>query len=394
MLHAAAPGAHTWPMYQARFTHNAAFANGAPVRWSRRLGGKVNGGLALVDGVLYAESFDRRLTAIDARTGAIRWSAPLPNVAMTTPIVADGLAIVGTGTARVAYASLERVVWGRPGGDDVIAFDVRTGRERWRYRTEGEDMPSPALVRIRGRDAIVFANGDDHARALDVRTGRLIWQRPEPGIATMSSAAALNGRVYVIVGGIAGAAQGNRLLALDARTGRTIWSARYGNADCSPAVADGTVLVEGSSSSSGAMNDVDAIDLRTGALRWRWFSGIGRFTQTASNEEAIAPLGIRGVFFESIPAVDRFDAFDARTGTVLWSLGTRAAVKMSPVERRGLLYFGDTGGTWYVVRAGNGRVVSERQFDRFFTTSPPVVAGRTLYVADDDRILAMILSAH
>lgn len=51
----------TWPMYQHRPDHNAVVANkAAAVSWTHNFGAKINGGLALADGVLYVESFDRR----------------------------------------------------------------------------------------------------------------------------------------------------------------------------------------------------------------------------------------------------------------------------------------------------------------------------------------------
>lgn len=385
----------TWPMYQYRADHNAVFARAAhAVSWVRRLGGKINGGLAFDRGALFVESFDHRVSAIDARTGRVSWSVAVPGVVMTTPIVADHLVIVGTGTARVLTQTPERLIWGRPQHDAILALDEGTGRVRWRRTTIGEDMPSPALVRIRGTDAIVFANGDDHLRAWAVRDGHTIWQHAVDGIASMSSAGADHGRVFVVIGAGSHSGTQDHLIAIDPNSGRISWGAPFGNADCSPAIAGGLVFVEGSDTDASrappnAFNDVEAVDERTGRVRWRWYSGFGAFTNTGSNEEGIAGLAVDGEFYESIPATDRFVAFDALTGRVRWSLHTQAAVKMSAVEKKGLLYFGDTDGTFYVVDAHSGKVLSRRTYPSFFTTSSPVIFGSTLYVANDKSLRAM-----
>src|ERR1700726_3592385 len=85
-----------WPMYQYTADHEAMFRS--PVwdaHWAHRLGGRGNGGVSIVGTTLYVESFDKRLTALDAQTGRKLWEAELPNIAMNTPVIADGSIFVG-----------------------------------------------------------------------------------------------------------------------------------------------------------------------------------------------------------------------------------------------------------------------------------------------------------
>jgi outer membrane protein assembly factor BamB len=384
-------------MYQYQANHNAVFATPAvPVSWARRLGGKVNGGLAFAGGALFVESFDNRVSALDARTGRVLWSTPVSNVVMTTPVVVDGLVIVGTGTSSVLTQTATTLIWGRPQGDEIVALDQGTGRVRWRRTTVGEDMPSPAVVHIHGTDAIVFGNGDDRIRAWAVRDGRSIWEHRVGGIASMSSAALDRGRVFVVIGDGSHSGTQDHLIAIDPNDGRIAWGAPYGNADCSPAIAGGVVFVEGSNADAShaqpnAFNDVAAVDERTGKLRWRWYSNYGTFTSAGSDEEGVAGLAADGAFYESIPATDEFIAFDGRSGTVRWKIHTAAAVKMSAVERNGRLYFGDTGHTFYVLDARSGRMISRTQYPSYFTVSSPVIFSDTLYVANNDVVRAIQL---
>src|SRR5579862_9043248 len=72
---------HTWPSYQYNASHNAVLSAGAlRANWLAKLGDRINGGLAVVDGTVYAVSFDKSLYAIDEATGSIRWSARTDNV--------------------------------------------------------------------------------------------------------------------------------------------------------------------------------------------------------------------------------------------------------------------------------------------------------------------------
>ncbi len=393
LLLGAAPA--SWPMYQYSPNHNAVFASaGPPHRWVFHAGGKINGGLAVVGDALYCESFSRELVALDRRSGRVLWRARLPNVAMTTPIVADGLVIVGTGKDNVLVDNGRKLVWGVPGGDEIAAFDAGTGRLRWRFKTVGEDMPSPALVRTGGRDAIVFGNGDDRIRALELRTGRLLWSTPVDGVSTMSSAVASDGVVYVLAGVAAGMHRPDHVYAVRASDGHIVWSAPYGNADDSPVVGDGRVFVEDAQMVSGparadAVNDVYALDATTGHLEWVRNSGAGYFTHVGTDEEAIAAMVDRGILFQSLLAARRFAAYDTGQGRVLWAIATDGPVKMSAVAAGGRLYVGDTAGVLYTLDEGTGRVLSRRTFPKPFTCSSPVIVGSTLYISNSDTVNAI-----
>lgn len=383
-------------MYQYQPNHNAVFSSAEPAHeWRYNAGGRINGGLAVVGATLYVESFAPAVTALDRNTGRVLWRTRMPNLVMTTPIVAEGLVIVGTGTSHIAVNHGRTLIWGVPGGDEIAALDVSSGRIVWTYRTVGEDMPSPALATVGTREAVVFANGDSHVRALDLRTGRLIWSTPLLGSSSMASAAVDGGIVYVGVSVWTGT-NPDHVYAVRASDGRIVWVAPYGNSDSSPVVAEHHVAVEddlmlpGPPNADGA-NDVYALDTGSGNLIWGRRSGRGYFTGVATNEGAIAGMIERGVLFHSFPAARRFVAFDLITGNTIWSMKTAAAVKMSAVAADGRLYFGDTAGVLYTVREGNGHVLARRHFAAPFSCSSPVIVGSTLYIADGSTVEALPL---
>ena len=391
--------ADVWPMYQFASDHNAVFAGENAAQWNIDLGAKINGGLALVGSTLYADSFNHKIYAIDANSGKIQWTGSANNILMSTPVVAHSRVLVGSGDNDVLTDSGMTTVWGRPEGDDVMAFDTARGSVAWTYHTAGEDMPSPAIVGNRA----IFSNGDMHAYALDLRNGKQLWRVAIPGITTMASATADGKRVFLV------ATLGtdfnyndlrSHLLALDLKTGRTIWSVPYGNSDCSPTVGGNLVYLEGTryihyvpSDSSAWMgtNTVYAFDARSGALKWSFESNAGYFTSVASNERAIAGTYVDGALYQALPVANMVAAFDAQSGRVLWRFPTSAPVKMSPVVVDGVVIFGDTAGMLYAVERKSGQLRHVESYRSSFSTSPPIVAGSTIYIANGTQVMAIPL---
>jgi outer membrane protein assembly factor BamB len=400
----------TWPMYQNAADHNAVFRSPAwAVRWTHAFGGRVNGALSIVGTTMYVESFDKRITALDAQTGRELWNAALPNVAMNAPIVAGGRVFVGTGDNFALSDAPDRYVMGRPEGDSVIAFDVAHGKQLWRFDTVGEDMPTPVYVADNGPPKLIFSNGDDAVRALDPQTGKIIWQAPMIGAATMSSLAEYQGKIYglSLLGFryVATYDHNAALLRYQRRSwairpdGQYVWQTPFGNADCSPTLADGMVFVEDDVrralyvADGRGHSEVYALDANTGAVRWKYVDAVGAWSAAGSRETSIAGLYANGDFYESLPFTRRFVAFAGRTGKIVWSFSTHAPVKMSAVERDGKLYFGDTAGWFYVLDARTGNQLQAQHFPQIFAASPPVIVGTTLFVAEDRAVLALPLAA-
>jgi PQQ-dependent dehydrogenase (methanol/ethanol family) len=159
--------------------------------------GPVNRGVAAAYGMVYFDTLDDKLVALDARTGKQRW---VTQVAPTSggysetlaPLAYDGMIIVGSAGGEWALRGF------------IAAYDAHTGKQRWRWYTTvpstysgtswktGGAMPwtTPALDPQRG--LLIFStgnpnpdlNGDnrkgdnkwsDSIVALDVHTGKFKW---------------------------------------------------------------------------------------------------------------------------------------------------------------------------------------------------------------------------
>jgi alcohol dehydrogenase (cytochrome c) len=94
--------------------------------------GPSNRGVALLDGRVYVGTLDARLVALDAMSGAVRWSAQVADNALGYAITSAPLAIAG------------KIIIGVSGGEAgvrgfVDAYDAATGVRVWRLHT----VPGP-----------------------------------------------------------------------------------------------------------------------------------------------------------------------------------------------------------------------------------------------------------
>jgi outer membrane protein assembly factor BamB len=377
-------------MYQYSPSHNPVFEEpDIKAQWVTKIGGRINGGLAVAGRTVYVDSFDRHLYALDIDTGRIRWKAQTGNVAMSSPVVAHGIVIVGTGRDGFLASDDSAQIWGRPSGDNIIAFDTRSGRRLWSFHTIGEDMASPAI----GGRQVAFANGDLHGYSLDLYSGRLIWKRRLAGIDTMASATIADGLAFI--GICHNMPHFRETVAIRMRDGRVVWSNPNGSCDASPAVDNGIVFVDGNDEEvktpyeQGGIDVIAAIDEVRGRTLWKHTSPPGPYTLVGSGEHAIAATAVSGVLYQSIVNADAVVAFDELTGKPLWRVSTAGPVKMSPIVTLGRVVFGDTAGVLYSVERASGDVLHTRSFRNPFSTSPPVILGQTLLVTNGDSILAL-----
>lgn len=375
---------------------------------------EINGGISIVGTTLYVESYDRRLYALDAMTGRVLWSAPLPNIAMNTPLVDDGIVVAGTGGgAGYTYVldttgtpALRRVQ-----GDGIYAFNAQTGAVAWSFPTAGENMPTGVMAGDASPELIV-TNGDDLASFIDVTRGSPLLSVRTPGGGIMSSLAESNGIVY----GSTGFGWGSPILAqafaahdlslvaesgwtwaMRASDGQLLWTAPYGNGHGSPVVADGIVFEESTIPASWTdigiwRSQVAALDANTGRLLWSYVTAPGRAKSRGANNDAIGGVYEGGALYQTLPYAHAFAAFDGPSGRVIWNLPTHGVVKMSAVVASGRLYFGDSDGYLYVVDARTGNVEESLHFPSIFACSSPVIVGGTLFIANGSAVYALKLS--
>jgi outer membrane protein assembly factor BamB len=205
----------------------------------------------VANGSVYVNSMDGSISALDGRTGAVRWRTPLGNFdgfgSPASPAVADGI---------VYTANNDGVLY---------ALNADSGDVKWVAPTKGNLLQTPVIS-----DGVVYAaaslvSEDERASqqqgwlaAFNASDGKALWTR-DIGSQPYSSVAVANGHVFLAAG-----VDRPSFVAYDAATGNIAWTlSDAGNAAFSPSVAGDTIYT-----GSNANNRLYALDATTGQERW------------------------------------------------------------------------------------------------------------------------------
>ncbi|CAB3394059.1 PQQ-binding-like beta-propeller repeat protein [Kyrpidia spormannii] len=383
---------------------------GAPVKMTQSLGNAC--GVTAVDGVIYAESDDAHLYALDAKTGQLLWQAgPTVNALMGNPIVGDGLVYVTAGDTGFSFSQVLKFMLSQGKMQlvrgltysAIYAYDQKTGRLVWRQDFQGNAMPTPALV----DHAVYEATGDGHLYAFDSKTGKSLWTTGLGGFDSMSSANYWRdpetGRVEIIVG----VSDANNVVAVDAQTGKVLWKQpttlnifNTGMGDNTPTVdqENGLVFQDSVVDNDPKTNTVDlaiyAMDARTGKMVWS--TKLGRGSSPPAYKAGVAMVH-DGVVYVGSPATSRYYALDEKTGHVLWTFhfqnsGPAGAGRGSAVYAYDRLWVA-AGPKVYALDPKTGKELGSYEPGGRFGIVNPVIVGKTMYLGNSyDWIQAIPLS--
>jgi len=166
-----------------------------------------------------------------------------------SPIIVDGMAIVHAGGQ---------------GNGAIIAFDLATGDEKWRWAAEGPEYASPALMTADGVKQIVTLAEKDIV-GIATADGKLLWQLPFAPANRAYNAATpiIDGQTVIYMG----AGRGIKAVKIekkgDAFAANELWS----NPDIAPQY-NTPVLRDGFLFGLSDKGNLFCVDARTGKTAW------------------------------------------------------------------------------------------------------------------------------
>lgn len=338
--------------------------------WSVKLDGKLSKPHcypAVGAGILYISTEGGTLAALELESGVAVWQHLLGDgcVASTLAIHQSQL-LVACQDMRAISAS----------GKALLALDVKTAKEIWRYETSAHSLSGPVVA----NGTICFTTTDGQLHAVDAMKGERQWVvehspwGPDaPAIGddivcaggqggTLSAYAAIDGiklwsfsaegwfatRPCIADGCVFALSWHDHLYALDAHSGQLLWTFKdeCGEAPTTPPlVADGRVFVgaQVSREISDAQKKVYAVlalDARNGIELWRHYS----------QDLIFAPLAVaEGVLFFGLNDGSLY-AVDATSGEMRWQMQGQARIVTEPQVVGGIVCFGERDGTLHAVR--------------------------------------------
>lgn len=390
-------GTRVFSRYGFNRQNNPVFRGSAGgwIDWTDNLGEPLQqASIAPGSGVVYVGGDGQsahRLYALNARSGQILWRRRLDNLIMTTPLLAGGMVYVGTGNQAFTPAQYRRVqslaarhIIRGTGTNAIYGISAATGRVVWKFPTRGENMPS--FVYKRG--VLYTAGGDGRVYAFAAATGTLLWSVPIGSYVSMAAPLLVGDTLWVV------GAHPYRLYGIDIASHRVRFRSPLpgvfaGADDCSPVLAEGTVVIEATAGTRDRPRSVAIGFGLNGRLKWQTVLGTGRMVRDI---EVAAPSAAgRTVFFGS-PLTRREYALDPKTGAVRWTFQAVGPVAETAAIASGRLYFGDEDGWFYVLDAKSGRLVASRYLGGSFAADYPLIAGQTLYQPNENgQMLAMPL---
>lgn len=372
-------------------------ARGAPVKMTQNLGNAV--GVTAVGGIIYAESDDYHLYALNARTGALLWqTGPLVNNLMGNPIVQGNMVYVTAGDTGFPFSQVLK--YELSGGQASLvrglmysalyAFNRYTGRLVWRQDFHGNAMPSPVIV----GQTIYEPTGGGNLWALNANTGQLERKTALGGFDSMSSPNVYVNPTTHQTEIIVGTSDSNHVVAVNATTGQILWTQKTalnifntGMGDNSPTVDETHNLVIQDSvvnfdKTLGTTNlAVYAMNATNGSVLWSTNLGVG---SAPPAYKAGVSMVHDGIVYVGSPVTSTFYALNESTGSILWTFpfvgaGPAGAGRGNAVIADGVLWVA-AGPQIYALNPYTGQELGHYTPGGRFGIVNPVIVGGTMYV--------------
>lgn len=313
--------------------------------WSRELGPPTRSAPLVTEGLVFVGGHFRAV-ALDAGTGAERWSRETPGPVDHALTAANN---------NLVYVGLTN--------HKMLALDQDTGEPVWEFKAH---LPIAAAALVADGIAYVTSAGNI-IYALDAQTGEQLWRHKIKGN-VKTTPALRDGRLYV-------ADDEGNLYFIDADKGRRRF--RYitaGSASGPPVATEGLVYFP----SGGSLYAIDTGVKGMPGLYWikrAWFQlwiwqvpGVptppaqrGEHWRFAPEERAsqgviAAPAVAEGVYYLG-DGDGRFYARDARTDAERWRFEAGGGIVSSPIILGQRVYFGAQDGMVYALNRGDGTLV-------------------------------------
>lgn len=306
---------------------------------------------ALIDGRIYAASYDGVVMALDALSGQQQWeiATRLP-ISGGVGVSDDGLALVGT----------------RKG--EVIALRQDNGQEAWRAQVSSEVLAPPRAA----SGIVVVRTIDGKFTGLDSRSGqqRWVYTHAMPALSLRGNAPPLMTRELVIAGLDSG-----KLLVLSLAKGlplteKTV-AAPHGRTeierlidiDAEPKAFGDTLYL------AAYRGSVAAINMRDGNLVW------------SRNLSSHAGLDVDARQVYVSDDADAVLALDRAAGGTFWKQAEMTGRRLSaPAATTDHVVVGDFEGYLHWLRKEDGLIVGRIRATSQAIIAPPVVAGDIVFV--------------
>ena len=213
---------------------------------------------AIADGKVCTLGVSAVVSCLDAAGGKVLWRKDTKLVpgffTSSSPIIVEGKCIVYLG--------------GR-GKGDIVAYDLATGDEKWKWTGEAPSYGSPVLMDVGGTKQIVTLTGSSYVVSVSAADGKELWKMPFKA-SYNSGTPIVSGDTVICSGPNAGTVAFKVEKTGDAFKATELWKQAKSPAGIynTPVLKDGLLFGFSSSSARAAPTNFYCMDAKTGDVLW------------------------------------------------------------------------------------------------------------------------------
>ena len=227
------------------------------------------------------------LSCLDAGTGKVVWRKdPFPKIVpkfftAMSPIIVDGMAIAHLGGK---------------GNGAIMAYDLDTGNEKWKWAGEGPEYASPVLLTVEGTKQIVTLT-EKNIVGIGAADGKLLWQLPfvPKGRAYNAATPIVEGQTVIYTG----AGRGIKAVKIEKQADRFTAKELWSNPDIAPQF-NTPVLKDGLLFGLSNRGKLFCVNAKTGQSAW---------TDTAQHGRGFAAIVSAGSCLLALPNTSELIVF-------------------------------------------------------------------------------------
>jgi len=262
---------------------------------------------------VFAIGVGAMLHALDKKTGKVIWKQDLKNDHGASPL------FWGYSSSPLVYKDTLIVPVGASGGA-VMAFDLESGKPKWRSGDSTNGYAAPIVINVGGEDELVSFMGKE-VLALDPVNGEVLWRYPHATAYDVNASTPIwipNQSILFISSDYGAGARGLKITKDGHKTKvDELWHESKMGIHFGSAVRIGD-YVYGSIGNSTCL--LAAINVTNGEIAWRERSDLGKASLLLAGDKIIiidedGQLALASVSPKGIDIKSQFQLFDARSWT-------------------------------------------------------------------------------
>ena len=288
-------------------------------------GGGFGGGVAVGGGKVFVSSGYRTMTALDAATGAELWKTSVDLPIHGAPTVSG---------QRVYVIDVD---------NQLVAFNVNTGRQDWSYRgiTEPARVMRASSPAVSG-DTVIAPFSSGELVALRASNGQPVWQEVLSRTSRTSALSEIRdiaGRPVISRGSVYAISHSGVMQSMDIRSGQPKWSLPVAGVNAPLPVGDVVYVV----SKAG---ELTVVNRENGQVYWTRDLNEGRVRREGGllgfGKRTVRPTWSGPILASNRLVLVNSDgeavAFDPKTGALQSSVKLGSAAYIAPAAYNGALY--------------------------------------------------------